>query len=57
MMNMASGGLMGGAVANAFNNNQQPAVPQGGAAAYCPKCGQGLPADANFCTKCGNQVK
>ena len=58
MMNMASGGIMGGAVANAFTNNQQqPAAPAGGFAAYCPKCGQGLAADANFCTKCGNQVK
>ncbi|MBQ8131259.1 MAG: zinc-ribbon domain-containing protein, partial [Bacilli bacterium] len=54
MMNMASGGIMGGAVSNAFNNNN--AAPAAGGA-FCPKCGAQIPADANFCTKCGAKLQ
>ncbi|MFQ5801071.1 MAG: zinc-ribbon domain-containing protein, partial [Candidatus Hydrothermarchaeales archaeon] len=23
---------------------------------YCPKCGEDIPDDARFCTKCGHQI-
>ena len=51
MMNMASGGVLGGAAMGAFqdgNNNQAAAN------GYCPKCG--TPVTGPFCSKCGNKI-
>ena len=58
MMNMASGGMIGGAATNAFNNqgaamNQNVQGAAGGK--FCPNCG--TPATGgNFCTNCGNKL-
>ncbi len=58
MMNMASGGMIGGAATNAFNNqgaamNQNAQGAAGGK--FCPNCG--TPATGgNFCTNCGNKL-
>ena len=66
MVNMASGGVMGAAVGNAFNgqgvtvqdlqggNAQAGNIPAEGAA-FCPKCGAPVNG-ANFCPKCGNKL-
>lgn len=59
MMNMASGGMMGGAVTNAFNhqasNNATVTNTTGGAGAFCGNCGN--PTNGgNFCTNCGNKL-
>ena len=53
MMNMASGGIMGGAAMGAFQdgNNAQPAQSANG---FCPKCG--TPVTGPFCSKCGNKI-
>ena len=66
MVGMASGGMMQGAVAGAFNG-QGTDVDQmkGGAGetqpaaggAFCPKCGAAVGADDEFCSKCGNKLK
>ena len=66
MVGMASGGMMQGAVAGAFNG-QGTNVDQmkGGAGeaqpaaggAFCPKCGAAVGADDEFCSKCGNKLK
>lgn len=70
MMNMASGGMIGGVAQGAFQNqgvsaqdigaNSVPAS-QGQAevskgAQFCTKCGSALPEGAQFCSKCGNKV-
>lgn len=57
MMNMASGGMIGGAATNAFQNNQSSqsngAAPVG--AKFCPECG--TPTNgAKFCSNCGKQL-
>ncbi len=70
MMNMASGGMIGGVAQGAFQNqgvsaqdigaNSVPAsqgqaeVSEG--AQFCTKCGSALPEGAQFCSKCGNKV-
>ena len=53
MMNMASGGVIGGAAMGAFQdgNNAQPAQSANG---FCPKCG--TPVTGPFCSKCGNKI-
>ena len=54
MMNMASGGMIGGAAGNAFN--QQGTTMNGGNGAFCPNCGK--PTNGgNFCTNCGSKLK
>ena len=53
MMNMASGGVLGGAAMGAFQdggNAQQGAAPMG----YCTKCGTALTGP--FCSKCGTKA-
>lgn len=50
MMNMASGGVMGGVATNAFNRQQTP-----GASAFCPNCGSPVNG-GNFCPNCGNKL-
>ena len=50
MMNMASGGVLGGAAMGAFQDeNNQPA-----ANGYCSKCG--APLTGPFCSKCGTKA-
>ena len=72
MVNMASGGVMGGAVGGAFQGqgptaNVDPFAKGGAQAApateapveggkFCSKCGAQVAADAKFCSKCGNQL-
>ncbi len=58
MMNMASGGMVGGAVTNAFNQqaNQNSAPAITGSGAYCGNCGYPT-SGGNFCTNCGNKLK
>ena len=51
MMNMASGGVVGGAVTNAFNQQQNTA----GTGKFCPNCGSPV-TGGNFCTNCGNKL-
>ena len=67
MMNMASGGMIGGVAQGAFQNQGvsmqdlqggQQATPaaapsEGG---FCPKCGAAVQAGAAFCSKCGNKL-
>ena len=58
MMNMASGGVMGGAVTNAMNPQatQQAGVATGAAGAkFCPNCGTQA-TGGNFCTNCGTKL-
>lgn len=52
MMNMASGGMIGGAAMGAFqnnNNNNAQAATNG----YCTKCG--TPLTGQFCSNCGTK--
>lgn len=56
MMNMASGGMIGGAATNAFNNQGttvNQTAPAGGS--FCPNCGSPVNG-GNFCTNCGNKL-
>lgn len=60
MMNMASGGMIGGAATAAFQNNT-PAQPQNTSgpapegSKFCPDCG--TPTNGGkFCTNCGKQL-
>lgn len=59
MMNMASGGMMGGAVMNANQNAQTQAAnnnPQdSGKNKFCSNCGS--PVSGAFCSNCGNKVE
>ena len=58
MMNMASGGVMGGAVTNAMNPQatQQAGAATGAAGAkFCPNCGTQA-TGGNFCTNCGTKL-
>lgn len=55
MMNMASGGMIGGAATSAFQDNpsaQGGAAPEG--SKFCPDCG--TPVTGKFCTNCGKQI-
>ena len=53
MMNMASGGVVGGAAVGPFQ--QQQAQPQqAGTNGFCPKCGN--PVNGAFCSNCGNKI-
>ena len=60
MMNMASGGMMGGAVQNPFGqNNQMPnqnvdPFAKGNVQATCSKCGAVV--NGKFCSECGTPV-
>lgn len=56
MMNMASGGMIGGAATNAFNN-QGTTMNQGNVTSgkFCPNCGSPVNG-GNFCTNCGNKL-
>lgn len=57
MMNMASGGMIGGAATNAFNNQGttvNQTAPQAGGS-FCPNCGSPVNG-GNFCTNCGNKL-
>ena len=56
MMNMASGGMIGGAATNAFNN-QGATINQNaqGGGSFCPNCGSPVNG-GNFCTNCGNKL-
>ena len=70
MMNMASGGMIGGVAQGAFQNQgvsaqdigaNNASTAQGqaevsGGAQFCIKCGSALPEGAQFCSKCGNKV-
>ncbi len=51
MMNMASGGVIGGAAMGAFQGNNQA---QAGTNGFCPKCGAAV--SGAFCSKCGTKV-
>ena len=65
MMNMASGGMIGGATQAAFQNQgvsaqdlqnkQAPATPVEGGK-FCSKCGSPVAVDALFCSKCGEKL-
>ena len=52
MMNMASGGVVGGAAVGPFQ--QQNQQPQPGTNGFCPKCGS--PVNGAFCSNCGNKI-
>ena len=52
MMNMASGGMIGGTVTNAF---QQQSNNAGGSGKFCSNCGSPVNG-GNFCTNCGNKL-
>ena len=66
MMNMASGGVIGGVAQGAFNGKGTTAADLNGGAAggevpegennFCPKCGTATNG-ANFCPKCGQKLK
>ena len=50
MMNMASGGIVGGAATAPFQDEN----PQAGANGFCSKCGS--PLTGPFCSKCGTKA-
>ena len=50
MMNMASGGIVGGAATAPFQDDN----PQAGANGFCSKCGS--PLTGPFCSKCGTKA-
>lgn len=55
MMNMASGGVMGGVATNAFNQ-QGTTMTATNTGAFCSNCGN--PTNGgNFCANCGNKLK
>ena len=54
MMNMASGGVVGGAAVGPFQQQGQQAQPQAGTNGFCPKCGN--PVNGAFCSNCGNKI-
>jgi len=53
MMNMASGGVVGGAAVGPFQQQNQP-QQAAGANGFCSKCGS--PVSGAFCSKCGNKI-
>ena len=53
MMNMASGGITGGAATGPFQQQNQP-QQQAGTNGFCPKCGN--PVNGAFCSNCGNKI-
>lgn len=59
MMNMASGGMIGGAATAPFNQNAQPQgqvqQPQVGAK-FCSNCGSPV-SGGKFCSNCGQQLQ
>ena len=59
MMNMASGGVMGGAVSNAFNTQNQAnntnSTQSTGNVKFCGNCGNPT-SGGNFCTNCGTKL-
>ena len=65
MMNMASGGMIGGVAQGAFqgkgvtaadmNQGGEAQAADGEGANFCPKCGTASNG-ANFCPKCGNKL-
>ena len=57
MMNMASGGMGTGVMANAFNNNNNNNnnAAAGGDAKFCPECGAQI-SGGKFCTNCGAKL-
>ena len=60
MMNMASGGMVGGAAAGAFQNQgvsqQDLQGKKEEATAFCPKCGAPVKEGDKFCSKCGEKL-
>lgn len=55
MMNMASGGVMGGvATANQPNTQNQASAQATTGAKFCSNCGQ--PVTGAFCSNCGNKI-
>ncbi len=65
MVGMASGGMMQGAVANAFTGQGTDVTQMNGAAqateapaegGFCPKCGAPVAAGSKFCSKCGAEL-
>ena len=56
MMNMASGGVMGGVATNAApaQNNQQAQPQQQAGGKFCSNCGN--PVNGAFCSNCGTKV-
>ncbi len=52
MMNMASGGVLGGAAMGAFQDGNNNGAS--GANGYCSKCG--TPLTGPFCSKCGTKA-
>jgi membrane protease subunit (stomatin/prohibitin family) len=65
MMNMASGGVIGGVAQGAFNGKGTTAADLGANAGgevpagennFCPKCGTASNG-ANFCPKCGTKLQ
>ena len=62
MMNMASGGMIGGAAAGAFQNKgvtaadlKGGAAPQEGGSNFCPDCGKPT-SGTKFCPNCGKEL-
>ena len=61
MMNMASGGMVGGAAQGAFQNKGVTAADMNGGAGaaaggkFCPECGSPVEG-AKFCPNCGKQL-
>ena len=41
-------------ISNSNNNNDDMSIRD---AIYCPACGEKLPADARFCSKCGETIR
>jgi len=67
MMNNAAGGMMGGVVSNAFNNDpasqtsydpytKETTTEVNTTVNFCPNCGSKA-QNGNFCTNCGNKLK
>ncbi len=58
MMNMASGGMIGGVAQGAFQNQGTTAkdIGVGKDAKFCPNCGEPV-SGGKFCTNCGNSLE
>ena len=55
MMNMASGGVIGGAAAGTINAAQNSTPAAGAGAKFCSNCGSQI-SGGNFCTNCGAKL-